>query len=128
MPRMHNEKLIKVFSAEVALSKGLLVIAGTADGQVKLPAAAGDKTLGAVKYTVAINEDVEIIMEGIAILIASAAITRDAEVRIAGTSGKIAAYTPGVTTNTCHVGRALEAAAADGDEIAVWLQIGRSAV
>ena len=122
MPRIHNPMLVKTFEAEVAVTKGMTVIAGTDEDQVNDPAAANDVPVGIALHAAAAGEQVDVCMFGPAIGIADAAITRGALVAIGGALGKLAPITGGSTTfDQRVVGKALEAAAADGDEISIFV-------
>lgn len=110
------------FRAENAVTKYAAVIAGTAGDQVDMPGAANDEPVGLTTEAADAGASVEVVFHGVAVGIASAAIARGAMVAIAGTSGKLVAITPGTTTADARVvGRAMVAAAADGDQITVWL-------
>lgn len=110
------------FKAEAAVTKYAAVIAGTAADEVDMPAAANDEAVGITTEAAAIDGNVEVICHGPAIAIASAACARGALLAVAGTSGKLAPITIGTTTADARVvARALSAAGADGDQIAVWV-------
>ena len=117
-----TEGLSQSFEADGAVTKHMAVIAGSADNQVSPPTAANDEPVGIAAPAAADGEDVDVRYWGPAIGIASAAITRGALVAIAGTTGKLAAIAPGTTTADLRVvGRAMQDAAADGDQFTVFL-------
>jgi len=121
----------KTFEAENDLSdkQYYLVVPGTDHGEVDISDADTDIPLGVLQDEPEAGESAAVRMLndiGTATMIASDAITRGALVvaalvATAGDRGKIRTLT-GITSETVYiVGRALEAATADGDEIEVQL-------
>ena len=102
------------------INKHLLVALGTGNQQVKLPGAAKANCLGVTDENdgVTVGKEVAVIVSGVALMTASAAIAKGAEVEAAGTAGKIRT----ATTATYVVGVALEAASADGDLVPVEIR------
>lgn len=127
MPRIVNPQVISAFTAEGAATQYQAVTTGTADTQVDCTPAAGDDCLGLAYYAANDGAQVDIVMSGPFIGIASAAIARGALVQIANAAGQLAAITPGVTTATNVVGYALEAAAGAGEEFSVFVNPGYAA-
>uniref|UniRef100_A0A6M3ISE1 Uncharacterized protein n=1 Tax=viral metagenome TaxID=1070528 RepID=A0A6M3ISE1_9ZZZZ len=119
----------KTFKAEASLanSQYYLVKLGTNHNEVNLPTADSDIPIGVNTGKAPINESASIRLLnscGTAFMVASAAITEGDEVcmaEVATAAGKIRTMT-GIAAGTYYVvGRALEAATADGDIIEVLL-------
>lgn len=110
---------VDTYTAEGAITQWACVTIGTADPQVKLPTAADLGGLGFAMAAAATTEQVQIAGPGCCSrAIASAAIAAGDYLAIAGTTGKVKTVT---TADTFIVGRALTAAAADGDT--VWVRV-----
>lgn len=110
------------YEAEAAVTKYRAVIQGTSDDQVDMPSAANDQAVGIAYTAAALGARCDVVIKGTCPGTASAAIARGSLVAIAGTSGKLVAITPGTTTADLRVvGKALTAAAADGDLFTVDL-------
>jgi hypothetical protein len=103
--------------ADLSANQYRFVKAGATEGQVVAIAAATDKPLG-VQYDTpnAAGKAIEVVSAGIVEVTAGAAVAYGAEVQT-NASGKAITVTTGGTV----VGRALQAATADGDRIAVLL-------
>jgi len=100
----------------------LAVIKGTADNQIALPGAANVRAIGVTGLAGDASDPkktyVPVIILGPAKVTAGAAITAGSFVKIAGTSGKVAAVGGESADTQIHVvGLALTSAAADGDVI-----------
>lgn len=122
MPAHVDPMMIKSYTAEVAITKFMVVIEGTADGQCNDPGAANDVCLGVAMNAAAAGETVDVVLFGPYTVIAQAAISRGALVAIQGVTGKVAAITPGVgTADQRVVGKALQAADADGDQMSIFV-------
>lgn len=105
---------------EAAIGPALVVVEGAAAGGVALPGGADVNFVGVTLEDGASGEYRPIAIHGgIVRITASAAIARGAEVSVAGATGKIKTAAPGAGVNTFIVGKATEAAAADGDVIGV---------
>ena len=100
------------------LLRGTAVIQGTADDQVKAPAAANAKGIGVLEETIAQDKHGAVIKGGESIAIAGGAIVAGELVKIGGANGRMIAGVdpPAATTTENYVGRAVTGAAADGDE------------
>lgn len=117
-----GETVILTKKLEAAIGPHLVVVEGAAAGGAALPAGADGNFMGVTLEDGAINEYRPIAVDcGIVRITASAAISRGAEVSVAGASGKIKAAAPGAGINSFIVGIAQDAAAADGDIIGVLL-------
>lgn len=117
-----SEGFIVSYLAEGAVTKYAAVMAGTADTQVKLPTGANVDPVGITLNAAADGEEVDVVIFGPTICIADAAIARGALVAISSTTGKVDTITPGTTTADKRlVGKALEAAGADGDQFSVFI-------
>lgn len=117
---------------EAAVTDGAVVVVGAADNKCALPAGA-DPTAGVLGLvmrpdgsTAAIGTTIDIVQTGVYPAIASAAITRGALVAVAGATGKVKTVAAGAGVNSMVLGTALESAAADGERIAIELQIHRA--
>ncbi len=101
-----------------AIGADLAVIQGTAAGEVKLPAALGDRAKGVTALAAsAAGKSLPIIILGPAVGTAAAAITAGTFVKVAGSTGKLQAVGgEGAGTTIEVVGIALTSAAADGDK------------
>lgn len=125
MPRIVNSgsQYRYPYRAEAAITGKRCVMAGTVDGDVKMPTGANVYATGvAVEDQSTVNAHVEVVIAGPAICIAAGACTRDQPAQIAGTSGKVQNVS-GVGSGSLAkvVGRFLSDAANDGDEVAVWI-------
>ena len=100
MPRKIHHQIIHTYKQETAsIPAGVIVVHGTADGQVKLPGAAdvGD-IVGVTKYAgdATVDSDIEVVVSGFAdVLVKGANILRGSAIGIHGTSGygKLSALT-----------------------------------
>jgi hypothetical protein len=107
----------RTYRAEVAVTRGVAVIQGTADDQAKLPAGGNVWALGIVEEDQATaGGPVSVVTDGECIGIAAAAINAGDKVEIAANTGKLQA-----TTTDKHnvVGIARSSAAGDGDEFVI---------
>ena len=102
-----------------SLLSGTAVIHGTADDQAKAPAAANDPAFGVLAKDEEGGDDrlLELIVFGNVKMIAGAAVTVGAYLKVGGVNGRLIPVVEGVGTTEQVVGRARSAAAADGDEI-----------
>lgn len=111
-------QLVRPYEADAALAAGLCVVAGAKVTSVKLPVAAGDRALGVMAFAASgAGVPASVVEFGECKAVAAAAIARGDMVEVAGASGKVQTSAPAAGTNRNIVGMALEAAAADGDEI-----------
>lgn len=95
----HDAKTVTKL-AEEALTAGVIVVEGTDEGEVKLPAAEGEGLIvGVVKEDADINTQVEIYKEGTVPCLSSAAITRGAPTVIGAATGKGKDAAPGSGVN-----------------------------
>jgi hypothetical protein len=126
MPRINNSgaQYRYPYRAEAAVTGKRAVMAGTADGDVKMPTGANVYATGvAVEDQSTVNAPVEVVLFGPTICIAAGTCTRDQPAQIAGTSGKVQ-NVAGVSSGALAkvVGRFLQDAVNDGDEVAVWVE------
>lgn len=106
--------------AEVALTRGVIVVEGTDVGEVKLPAAADEGLIvGVVKDDAAIDTQVEIYYAGIVPVLSNAAITRGNPVAIGAATGKAKTAAPGAGANSFLAGFA-RSTTSGADK---WLQV-----
>ncbi len=99
-----------------------VVIKGTADNQCKAPGGADVEHIGVAQETPdAAGDWMDVAVNGVVQIVANAAITKWKLVSIAGTGGRVKIAAPGSGANSFIVGLALEAAAAQGDLIRVYL-------
>jgi hypothetical protein len=118
--KMVGGGITRSYEADTALGAGLCVVAGAKTTSVKLPVAAGDRALGVTGYAVSgAGYPATVVELGEVKATAAAAIARGDMVEVAGASGKVQTSAPAAGTNRNIVGMALEAAAADGDEILI---------
>lgn len=123
MPRRIRYAEIFTYLQEVAsIGANLAVVEGTADGQCKLPGGASAANfIGITRYagSATAGDPIEVVTDGCcdAVVDATTDIARGDWLEIAGTSGKLAKSA--MTNGKQIVARALEAATADGDVIAV---------
>lgn len=102
-----------------ALTRGYGVMQGTAADQAKAPTGAAVEVLGVVDENVAAAGDpASVILHGECIAIAGAAISAGDRVKIMA-NGK---WEPGNSADVATGGKALCAAAADGDEFVMFVQ------
>lgn len=120
---MSNPLLIKAFTAGGAINPYRIVRFSAAETVVQ--AAAATESMFGVNTDLAIvsGERVEVLMQGIAWVEAGAAITQGALVT-ADSVGRGVTAAPAVGVNNRHIGIALEAAVAAGDQIRVLLSPG----
>lgn len=99
-PLAAQDAKTRTYLAEEALTAGVIVVEGTDQGEVKLPAAEGEGLIvGVVKEDAAIDTPVEIYKEGIVPCQSSAAITRGKPIAIGGATGKGIDAAPGSGAN-----------------------------
>jgi hypothetical protein len=106
---------------DAAIGPHLVVVKGATAGSVALPGGADVNFMGVTTEDGAINEYRDVVVGGPCIVkcTASAAIAEGALVSVAGATGKIKTAAPAAGSNSFIVGKAMEAAAADGDLIGV---------
>lgn len=123
MPRRVHHNEIETFLQEVAsIGANLAVVEGTDDGECNLPGGASAANfVGITKYagSATAGDPIEVITDGCCDVVVDATtdIARGDWLEIAGTSGKLSKSA--MTNGKQIVARALEAATADGDVIAV---------
>lgn len=116
--------LIKAHTLDVAIGPALVVMKGVGDNTVKFPTGTGVEPRGVTIDGGALGDTVPIVMNGgICYVTAAGAIAVDARVYANGTAGKIDDTAPAQGTNQFSLGKAMEAAAADGDQIKVMIDI-----
>lgn len=121
-----NRILEKTWLAEGAITKNRVVVVGTAADQVKQNTVAGAQLLiGIAREKAADTQSISITQEGSELAEAAGAIAAGRLLK-ADTVGKVTPITvvAGGATAVAQVGRALGAAAADGDLIVVELTPG----
>lgn len=107
---------------EADIGPFLVVVKGTAADSAALPAAADANFIGVTMENGLSGERRPIaVAGGIVKCTAQAAITEGAWVSIQGVTGKIKAAAPSAGSNSYVLGKAMQAAAADGDIIGVLL-------
>lgn len=120
--RSGSGAVVLTYTAEVALTRRMVVIEGTADGQANDPAAANNKPLGVALYDAEAGQDVDVLLFGPTQCVASAAISRGDLVAIANAAGQVATITAGQTTGDERVvGKALSDAGAAGDFVTIFV-------
>lgn|SRR5574343_30251 len=120
--RIVNPLLIKTFTAEATITKYMVVVEGTADGQANAPSGANVQSLGIAMHAAAAGDSVDVVLFGAYIGVANGAIARGAHVAISGTDGRLASITIGSTTASLRlVGKALSAASSAGDQFSILL-------
>lgn len=118
--QMLSETLVIEKKLEADIGPFLVVVEGAADGGAALPAAADVNFLGVTLEDGKSGEYRPIAIDGgVVKVMAAAAIARGAWVSINAATGRIKTAAPGAGTNTYVLGKALEAAAANGDVIGV---------
>jgi hypothetical protein len=119
----HNHPMvIKAYRAEVAITKYMVVIQGTAEDQCNDPGAANDVVLGVALNAADAGEIVDVCLFGLTTCIAQTAVTSGQLVAIQGTTGKVAPITIGVTTADQRVvGKAFSTVTTDGDYVTVFV-------
>jgi hypothetical protein len=118
-----NPLLIKALTAGGAISPYRIVRIASPD-TVEQAAAVGNTLIGvSTDLTIAANERVEVMVQGIAWVEAGAAITIGALVTT-DSVGRGVAAAPAAGVNNRHIGIALDAAVAAGDQIRVLLSPG----
>lgn len=123
MPHILDEKNIRPYTCEVAITQYAVVVEGTADGQVKLPGAAdAGSIVGVAMEAGAIGDIIAVALPPSTVpCIASAAITRGVEVSIAAVTGTVKASAPAAGANSYLVGRAQNSVTTAGDQVSVQL-------
>lgn len=109
----------RTYTAEGALTRGMAVIPGTAQNQVKPAAAVSTgnlKVVGIVAEDAADGAPVRIVVRGECVAIAVAAVTHGDILKTVGTASKVE---PTTTDNDGVFAVAVSDAAADGDEAIV---------
>lgn len=120
---MSNPQLIKNYSAGAAIAPARIVKFSAAETVIQA-AAVSDSLIGVSNEVgAASGERQDVVLSGIAYIEASAAITAGALVT-SDASGRAAAAAPAAGANNRVIGIALEAAAATGDIIRVFLSQG----
>ena len=120
---MSNLLMAKAFVAGAAINPYRIVRFSAADTVIQA-AAATESMFGVnTDLTIAANERVEVMVQGIAWVEAGAAITIGALVTT-DSVGRGVAAAPAAGTNNRHIGVALDAAVAAGDQIRVLLSPG----
>lgn len=111
---------VNTYTAEGAITQGMALVEGTADGQAKAPGAAdAGSFVGFAMHAAASGEQVQVAGPGCyARAISDGTVTRGAQCAIAGTTGKLKAVT---TADTYVVAQACTAGAVDGDT--VWVLV-----
>ncbi len=106
--------------ADIALTRGVIVVEGAAVDSVKLPSGADEGLIvGVVKDDISSGEYGEIYISGIVPTVAGAAITVGLPVSINGNAGKAKPAAPGSGANSFLLGFARSAASGDG----IWFQL-----
>jgi len=118
-------QILPLVCESASVNDGAVLVMGTADDKVALPAAA-DTTLPVIGLaktppSSTSGATLDVVTSGVYPAIASAAITRGSLVTVAGTTGKVKALSLTSGSGAAVVGLALESAAADGDRLAVML-------
>ena len=101
------------------LTRGMAVIPGTAENQVKAPGAVATgnlQVIGIVAEEAAAGAPVKVVTRGECVAIAKAAITHGDILKAAGADGKVELTT---TDNDGVFAQAVSDAAADGDEVVI---------
>ena len=120
---MSNPTLMKNYIAGGAIAASTIVRLSS-DSAVVAASAVTDALIGvSSEIPVVLNERCDVIMEGIAFVVAGAAITRGALVTT-DASGRAVTAAPAAGVNNRVVGVALESAAALGDVIRVLINPG----
>jgi hypothetical protein len=122
-----NPLLTKTYIAEGAIIKHEVVMAGTANNQVKPATGAGVLPVGVAMHAAAAGESVDLVMLGPTKVIASAAVARGVLVRISNTDGEVDDFTVAATTVTYSCGYSLESAGADQDLFSIFFMPGYAA-
>lgn len=121
---MSNPLLQKNYIAGGAIAAFTIVKLGASDTAVVAAAAVADFLVGVSgDIAAASGERCDVIMSGIAFVLAGAAITRGA-VLTTDASGRAVTAAPAAGTNNSTIGRALESAAAANDVIRVLIAPG----
>lgn len=110
----HTENaLVESYEAEAAMAEAYVVVTqGTANHQVKLPAAVTDLPLGVIQSTAAAGQSVPVMTaRGVTKVVANGAFSKGDPLTIAATTGRVDTGTPGTDK---IIGIALEAATAAG--------------
>ena len=120
---MSNPLLMKGFTAGAAIAPYRIVRLASAD-TVEQAAAVANALVGVITdLTIVANERVEVMVQGIAWVEAGAAITIGSLVTT-DSVGRGVAAAPAAGVNNRHIGMALDAAVAAGDQIRVLLSPG----
>ena len=120
---MSNPTLLKSFTAGAAIAPFRIVKFSAAETVIQ-GAAVGDSLIGVANEVGAANgERQDVILEGVAFVEASAAFALGA-LLTSDASGRAAAAAPAAGTNNRTIGFAMEAAAATGDVVRVFLSPG----
>lgn len=110
-----------------AIGAGLGVIAGTAADQAKLPTGANQNPLGVTTLPAAAAGDpLPVCEDGEVLAVADAAIARGDYVMINAATGRLAPIGAVAGTNYHVVGKAITAAAAQGDEFVALVKLSRA--
>ncbi len=117
-----NALLEKTFVAGTGgVTKYAVVVAGTNEGEVKLPAAAGaGKIIGIAQHDASAGQEVRVMLMGVSYAVAAGNISPGDPLRIADAAGTVEAFTPGLNAVAYAVGFATEGAA-QGEHFLVLL-------
>ena len=106
------------FIAEGNITKYAVVVAGSQEGKVTLPAGANaSKIIGIAQNDAADGEPVRVRLLGISKAIAAGAISMGDLVQIADSAGKVQTASPAAGTNAFIVGVAMDAAGSAGEYV-----------
>jgi hypothetical protein len=112
-----GNQIMRSYKADAVIGAGVAVIAGAAINSVALPGGANVAPLGVTAAAAAnIGDPILVVEAGECTAIADAAINRNDYVMINAATGQLAPIGAVAGTNYHVVGKALEAAAAQGDE------------
>jgi hypothetical protein len=119
-------RIVRSYIADVALAAGVAVIAGAAVNSVKLPTGANLQSLGVTLQACNAGDTVPVLEFGETKAVADAAFARGALLMINAATGKLAAIGAVAGTNYFVVGMAVELAAAQNDEVTVFVNMSRA--
>lgn len=125
MGPVSQNRISRSWLADEDIPAGVAVVAGATGQSCKLPTGANQQSLGISLQATLAGEHVPVLQFGETKAIADAAITRNSLVMVNAVTGQLAPVGTTAGTNYFAVGMAMEAAAAQGSEFVLFVQLQR---
>jgi hypothetical protein len=122
--------LVLTFKAENVMAEAyVVVVLGTDDGEVDLPAAVTDTPLGVIQDKAVADQSVPVKVSGVTKVVANGAFSRGDQLAIAATTGRVdtvsgldSSFNYGEATAQKPIGIALEDASAAGEIVSMLIR------